>query len=556
MKRAQIEALVSAHRGQTLAVASLHVLGQPSLEEDDHVFLGEQVRGLDLCDLLRWLARCDEGSARGAIVRALSREAARSPQRFAYEALGAAGRFLNEHEWGEVAALCRGQVPGALYAALLAKTGGSPTFRAVAGATRWAPTSPLTACFFPEASDDEGLEARVRRAFEPRGASALVADALSEIRYDEGACRRALGAPPEGADRARWLYELERAGLLPGSLAGLLPASTAWCCETTDEGEALRQAFVRHLASCRGGDEGEAWLLGQLEAALGRGAPAAALLAEAPAGLRGAIAQKAPGLLALARGQAGAMPLRSLLLLRSLLPEAVDDEALAQRAWREATEGDDDWGPRAALLPAGLKEAALARVRRSRRGPEVAALLDWLRGQGLPRRALVDLAVESVAGGLLHRALIAWLAGQLTTRSSWEQRGTEVLLALIQAEALPELSDLLAMAWSEAAQGQPDREPPEGLCGAIHGAFAAALLRQTEEALASGDRPRALSLASAMVCLDPPPRFRRQLYGQGRTVDGEVEQMLDVVRSLTRHGDGGDATLKGAIAAVHALASR
>ncbi|MCC6551458.1 MAG: hypothetical protein IT372_00365 [Polyangiaceae bacterium] len=236
----------------------------------------------------------------------------------------------------------------------------------------------------------------------------------------------------------------------------------------------------------------------------------------------------------------------------------MDEAALARRAGREAEEGDEDWGPLAELLPAGLGEAALGRARRSRRGPELVALLDWMLAQGKPRKAAIELAVAAMRRGLLHRALIGWLSSQLTTRAAWEQGGSAVIGALVRSEALPELNDLLAMAWSQARRERDDDpEPPEGFRRAVHGAFAVALHETVGEALARGDRPRALLLASALACLDPPAHFRRRLQGPGRAAVGsdEVEQILDVVRSLTRHGGGHDATLRDAIAAVHALAS-
>src|SRR5262249_52588178 len=151
------------------------------------------------------------------------------------------------------------------------------------------------------------------------------------------------------------------------------------------------------------------------EAAIERGAAPAALLAEAPPAVR----ERLPaGLASMLRGRAAQLPLRSALALGALLPAAIDVAALAQRAGREAVEGDDDWGPLAALLPAGLGDAALGRARRSRRGPELVALLDWMLAHGKARRSVLDLAVEALERGLLHRALIGWLASQLTTRAA------------------------------------------------------------------------------------------------------------------------------------------
>lgn len=557
MRRAQIEALMDAHRGRVQTVVSLYVLRQPALDEDDEAFLREHAGALELADLLRWLGRSSAGS-RGAIVRALSRAAASAPERFRFEALGARRPALDEHEWGEIAEQTRGRIEPALAAEIWAKVGGSPVFRALCGPGAWSPRRPLEAAFFAcERAEGEALEARVARAFEPRGApSRQLASSLFEVRYDEAACRRALARPPAGVEPARWVFELERAGVIDALDAAGLPESTAWACEERgDEDEQVRQAYLRHAALAYGGDAGLLWIVEQVEAALARGAAPAALLAETPGAVRERLP---PGLAERLRSEAERLPLQSALALGALLPGSVDEAALARRAGREAEEGDDDWGPLAALLPAGLGDAALGRARRSRRGPELVALLDWMLAQGKPRKAALDLAVAALERGLLHRALIGWLSSQLTTRAAWEQAGAEVIGALVRSESLPELNDLLAMAWSQARRDrEDDPEPPEGFRQAVHYAFATALYDTMEEALSRGDRSRAMLHASALACLDPPPRFRRRLQGPGKGVAGgaEVEEILDVVRSLTRHGGGRDAELKDAIAAVHALAS-
>jgi hypothetical protein len=555
MRRAQIEALMDAHRGRAQTVASLYVLRQAALDDEDQAFLREHAGALELDDLLRWLGRSDEAGARGAVVKALAQAAMKAPERFRFEVLKGRAHLLDEHEWGEIAEQARGKVHPALGAEIWAKAGGSPTFRALCRAGAWAPARPLEAAFFAcERGEGEALEGRVARSFEPRGApSRQVAGALFDVRYDEAACRRALSKVPDGIDPARWWFEVERAGLLEAFDAGGLPATTAWACEERgDEDEQVRAAYLRHVALAYGGEVGLAWLIGQVEAALARGAAPAALLGETPRAVRERLP---PGLAERLRGQASLLPLRSALALGALLPGAVDAAALALRAGREALEGDDDWGPLAALLPPGLGEAALDRAQRSRRGPELVALLDWMLAQGKARKAALDLAVAALDRGLLHRALIGWLSTQLTTRAAWEQAGAEVVRALVRSEALPELNDLLAMAWSQARRDRDDDpEPPEGFRQAVHCAFAIALHDAVSDALARGDRPRALLHASALACLDPPPRFRRRLQGPAAG-GGEVEEILDVVRSMTRHGGGRDAALKDAIAAVHALAS-
>lgn len=537
MRRAQIDALMDAHRGRAQTVASLYVLRQATLDDDDQTFLSEHATELELADVLRWLARSAEAGTRGAIVRALAQAAITAPERFRFEVLGAKKPLLDEHEWGEIAERTLGKVKPGLGAEIWAQVGGSPVFRALCRAGAWAPGKPLEPAFFAcERTEGEGLEARVARAFEPRGApSRQLAAALFQVRYDESACRRALARPPSGVDPARWMFELERAGRMDLLDAAALPATTVWACEERgDEDEQVRQAYVRHVALAYGGDAGLRWLVEQVEAALARGAAPAALLGETPSAVR----ERLPvGLAERLRGQAEGLTLGSALALGALLPAAMDEAALARRAGREAEEGDEDWGPLAALLPAGLGEAALGRARRSRRGPELVALLDWMLAQGKPRKAAFELAVAALNRGLLHRALIGWLAYQLTTRAAWEQGGAEVIGALVRSEALPELNDLLAMAWSQARRDRDDDpEPPEGFRRAVHGAFAVALHEVVGEALARGDRPRALLHASALACLDPPAHLRRRLQGPGKAQAGSDEERSELLLAGDRSG--------------------
>ena len=46
MRKAEILALVRAHRGRARPVAFFHVLRQPALEPDDHAFLSEHIEEL------------------------------------------------------------------------------------------------------------------------------------------------------------------------------------------------------------------------------------------------------------------------------------------------------------------------------------------------------------------------------------------------------------------------------------------------------------------------------------------------------------------------------
>jgi hypothetical protein len=125
VKRAEIDALVRAHRGRARPVAFLHVLRQPTLEEDDHVFLREHDRELTVVDLLRWRARCAPGFT-AAPIRALARVALDEPAQFEHELLDAPGFSLADEEWIELSDLLRGKIPAALLQRITDRGQGRP----------------------------------------------------------------------------------------------------------------------------------------------------------------------------------------------------------------------------------------------------------------------------------------------------------------------------------------------------------------------------------------------------------------------------------------------
>ncbi|WP_433934605.1 hypothetical protein AB3662_08360 [Sorangium cellulosum] len=120
MRKAEIEALVRAHRGRARPVAFFHVLRQPSLEPDDHAFLSEHIDELGTSDLLRWRARCESGFS-GPVIRQLARLAIRDPAHFQHEVLSVPRLVLDEEEWIELSDLVRGKVPAAIYERVLAR---------------------------------------------------------------------------------------------------------------------------------------------------------------------------------------------------------------------------------------------------------------------------------------------------------------------------------------------------------------------------------------------------------------------------------------------------
>ncbi|WP_437637638.1 hypothetical protein [Sorangium sp. So ce854] len=120
MRKAEIDALVRAHRGRARPVAFFHVLRQPALEPDDHAFLSEHIEELGTSDLLRWRARCERGFS-GPVIQQLAKLAIRDAAHFQHEVLSEPRLELDEDEWIELADLVRGKVPAGVYERVLAR---------------------------------------------------------------------------------------------------------------------------------------------------------------------------------------------------------------------------------------------------------------------------------------------------------------------------------------------------------------------------------------------------------------------------------------------------
>jgi hypothetical protein len=635
MKRAQIDALMGAHRQRAHVVSSLHVLCQAVLEPDDHAFLQEHIDALGGADFLRWLSRC-QGVSKAPVIRALASLAERDLHQFRFEILGSGDRFLDEHDWAELAELLWGKAPPDIERALLARTAGCSIYRALLHPTPWSPGEELTAAELgAEGSEGGGgagaagagaavaspgvagaraspgvagagegslgtearagagrgregpaggrgtpsagavgraLAERVAAAFEdvPGQPSIRLLRELFPIRHDERACRRRLQGPaPAAVGAAHLIWEIDRAGLMDqvGWPFALLPASTRFLCEAgADEGgaAALREAYIRHRALALPGDAvrlGRAWYAAQLVAAVGRGVPWLALLREVPESMRASLPEAAPELRARVAREARELPLPLALSARQLVPWAIDLPSLVAIAQRDARSSERDWGPSIAGFPPELAGAVMERARASPRGEERACLLEWLGQREVPRRQLVELAVESLGESEVCRAMIAWVARQLGSRSAWEQHGPRVIKLLIDRGCYSDLGDLLTLSWSEVGSDSGggragEGEVPKGFKEALHFAFASALLEATRQALDAGAIDRATAGLSALACLDPPSRLSRALHAIGQRPDlpEEVRQLISINAGMVKHGDGRDASLQGAIAAVHVLA--
>ncbi|MFO0757689.1 MAG: hypothetical protein U0359_14425 [Byssovorax sp.] len=125
MRKAEIDALVHAHRGRARPVAFFHILRQPVLEPDDHAFLLEHAAELGASDLLRWRARCEPGFT-GAVIRQLARRAIADWRSFQHEVLDLPRIEMEAEEWVELASLVQGKVPAEVYAQVVARGGPRP----------------------------------------------------------------------------------------------------------------------------------------------------------------------------------------------------------------------------------------------------------------------------------------------------------------------------------------------------------------------------------------------------------------------------------------------
>lgn len=232
----------------------------------------------------------------------------------------------------------------------------------------------------------------------------------------------------------------------------------------------------------------------------------------------------------------------------------LDDKALQSLAMERALHGAEDWSRGVRELLPLLKDAILEKARRTPRGAERVNLLSWLEAHDAPRAMLVEIVIGAIRAGAISHPEVVWLSRKLVTRTAWDRHGLSVLSALLAARAFGEMSELIALSWSEAARDRD--EPPQGFLEAIQVAFAMTLLALAREALAAKDERRALSTLSALVCLDPPSRVSRSMHELRRFQEAspEVLELIRVNERLVKHSDARDASLEGVVAALHAIA--
>jgi hypothetical protein len=249
------------------------------------------------------------------------------------------------------------------------------------------------------------------------------------------------------------------------------------------------------------------------------------------------------------------MRMADLLAARREGALAIDDGALLALAMdRARAAATEDWSFAVLDFPAALGDAIFEKARRTGNDAERANLLAWLEAHGVPRSALLEVALAAIRGGEVSFGLLAWLTRQLATRAAWDKHGLDVLSALMARRAFSEIGELCTIAWSEAGHG--GAEPPRALLEAMQVALALALLGLSRQALERGDDAGALAALSALACLDPPSRVSRAVHDLWRApgISADVAALVAVNERLVKHSDARDASLEGVIAAVHAIA--
>lgn len=323
MRKAEIDALVLAHRGRARPVAFFHVLRQPALEPDDHAFLLEHADDLGASDLLRWRARCEEGFT-APVIRQLARRAMDDPRSFQHEVLDLPRIELHEHEWIELADLVRGRVPTAVLELILARGGDRPV-------------RPLPQSFFtPRTLDHTYLTL-------DDGDGDAAGEAIRRLGIDALPIRDILAALRAGS------VALDDAALLALALARAHGADEDWSAATPDLPAVLKEAVLVKARSTPRSAE-RANLLGWLEM---QEVPRAVLLPIALESMQeGPVSYGLVAWLARQLATRAAWDKHGLLTLSALMAQRAFPEIgeLTTVVWSEASRGKDE-------APRGLLEA-------------------------------------------------------------------------------------------------------------------------------------------------------------------------------------------------------
>ncbi len=451
MRKAEIDALVRAHKNRAQPVAFFHILRQPTLEADDHSFLGDHIDELGATDLLRWRARCEKGKT-SAIVEQLARIAQKDPSLFKHEVLDAPGLVFDESEWDQLIELSKHAVRDDVRRRIVAR---GLVIDDEPAPSRPVPLAPPTdemvdlSSFFDDLDDGEGSFG----AFDETGG--------------------AFFAPRSGLEETRGAAERAKQAAL----------------------EAKRQAYARELGNASLGEILE----------LGRSAP-----------------------------------------------ELIDDDTLVFLAKECALREGEDWSTLVGDLPEILRDVVLDKAKRSPRGMERAALLEWLAERKTPRDALMGAVLDALSAE--PASVIPFAARRLSTRTMWDRHGRDVIACLLAARAFSELSELVTLSLAEGKKAKENAESK--LLDAIQLSFGAVLVDRSSEALSAGEGERALALLSALACLSPPARLGPSLRALVEASGGrdDIARLVALSLRRTKQRKSCPPSLEDVVAAIHVLA--
>jgi len=323
MRKAEIDALVLAHRGRARPVAFFHVLRQPALEPDDHAFLLEHAEELGASDLLRWRARCEEGFT-ASVIQQLARRAMDDPRSFQHEVLDLPKIGLHEHEWIELASLVKNRVPDALYEGIVARGGERPV-------------RPLPETFFTPGVLNRDLITL------DDGDGDVAGEAIRRLGVDALPIRDILAAVRAGS------FDIDDAGLLALALKRARSADEDWSAAAPDLPAVLKDAVLEKARSTPRSAE-RANLLEWLEA---QDVPRSTLLPIALASMHeGPVSYGLIGWLARQLATRAAWDKHGLATLSALMAQRAFSEIgeLTTVVWSEAGRSNND-------PPRGLLEA-------------------------------------------------------------------------------------------------------------------------------------------------------------------------------------------------------
>jgi hypothetical protein len=227
------------------------------------------------------------------------------------------------------------------------------------------------------------------------------------------------------------------------------------------------------------------------------------------------------------------------LLGRRELPWLLDEATVAAAALERAeTERERwSWGD-CAKLPDSFLPAVQRRVLSDAPDDaELVGLLRWLETRGAELGDLVAALLRFISHHKLGTHTHGWLRDTLDSRTRWSRHGRDVLLTLIELEAWDQIIGLVGSVLRACDPTKdPDGEERHRIALGIHDAFARALVRVTERALARGATDEAIGALHGLAALHPLTSVRRLVHHlhDKPGVTAEVAEFIRLNEELLR----------------------